>query len=465
VSYILYNNIIQQLTSISEPILLIGQTEKNLFLTSVLQQPYLCVLFDLKMLHDLVKIQQNTYKVVIFDNILSKLDYLHVLDLAKQLLTAGGHLYIIDNISQNLPTAQSQATPHIATYLIAQAQRSGFELIDNCVQNQLTLLQFKQQYSTRWRILPVTEQQKSDVQTLFKHVFNADMSDAMWQWKYGQQRGVAIGIYQQNEIVAHYGGMQRRLHYFAESRIGIQIGDVMVLPSERGRLTKHGAFFLSASTFAERHVGYATAHFLPYGFPNARHLKVAEKLDIYAKVDDVVDIVWDTAAVARQSTWQYVQVVDKPLVLQSVVNKLWRKMSRELAEQIALIRDWDYMQYRYLQRPDKKYTFLVIYNIFLQPVGLVVIAIELDCCRFMDYLGSLRHIPRVMHQICNYLQQQDIEQLSGWFSAAIAEHFAQSGGQVSATEIVLPTIIWGQGVDVEQIKQKWWLTTGDSDFL
>lgn len=462
-SYILYNKMIQQLTVISEPILLIGQTEKNLFLTSILQQPYLCVLFDLEMINDLVQIQQNTYKAIIFDNILSKLDYLHILDLAKQLLTADGHLYIIDNISQNLSTAQSQPTPHIAIYLIAQAQRSGFELIDNCVQNQLTLLQFKQQYSPRWRILPVTEQQKSDMQTLFKQVFNADMSNAMWQWKYGQQRGVAIGVYQQNKMVAHYGGMLRRLHYFGESHVGIQIGDVMVLPSERGRLTKHGAFFLSASTFAERHVG--SAHLLPYGFPNARHLKIAEKLDIYAKVDDVVDIAWDTLAVARQSKWQYVQAVDNPLVLQSVVNKLWRKMSRELQGQIALIRDWDYMQYRYLQRPDKKYTFLVIYNVFLQPVSLVVIAIESDYCRFMDYLGSLRHIPRVMHQICDYLQQQDIERLSGWFSAAIAEHFAQSGGQVSATEIVLPTIIWGQDVDVERIKQKWWLTTGDSDFL
>ncbi|WP_353572720.1 GNAT family N-acetyltransferase [Candidatus Albibeggiatoa sp. nov. BB20] len=462
---LIYENIGRLITTVNQPILLIGQAEKNPFLTLVIRQPYLSVLFDLDMLGDLIQVQANSYKIIIFDNILPQLDFLVVLDVAKQLLMPEGELYIIDKIAQDLPTVESHTTAQIAPYLIAQAQRCGFELLQNSEQKLLTFLQFKLQRNTRWRILPVTEQQKTATQALFKQVFGSNMSNDMWRWKYGQQRGVAIGVWQQDQMVAHYGGMQRRLSYFGEQRLGIQIGDVMVLATERGRLTKHGPFFLSASTFSERHVGYGTTHFLPYGFPNARHIKVAEKLSIYAKVDDVVDIGWDTAAIARESKWQYVKQLKKRKELNLVVNKLWDKMSNDLQQHIALVRDWEYVDYRYLQRPDKKYQFLVIYDVFLRPVGLVIIAIEPDFCRFMDYIGCLAHLPRVMHQICAYLQQQGIEHINGWFSAAIAEHFAQAGGEVSETEIILPTIIWGQGIEVENIKQRWWLTTGDTDFL
>ncbi|MCV6637489.1 GNAT family N-acetyltransferase [Candidatus Albibeggiatoa sp. nov. NOAA] len=460
-----YDNIATQLADIHEPILLVGHAEKNPCLSPLLHQPYINVLFDLELLNELIQTQANNYKLVVFDHILSKLDFLVVLDMAKQLLSSEGELYLVDNITQNAPTEESPSIPHIAPYFIAQAQRCGFELVLNSSQERFTLLQFKLQRSTRWRILPVAEQQKTAMLALFKQVFGSNMSNDMWQWKYGHHRGVAVGVWQQEQMVAHYGGMQRRLSYFGEHKLGMQIGDVMVLPTERGRLTKHGPFFLSASTFSERHVGYGTPHFIPYGFPNARHIRVAEKLGIYAKVDDVVDITWDTLTVARKSKWQYVKKLEQREELQSVVNKLWAKMYQELQQHIALVRDWEYIEYRYLQRPEKQYTFLAVYNVFGQPVGLVIIAIESDYCRFMDYIGCFQQIPRVMHQVCAYLQQQDIEHLGGWFSAAIAEHFARSGGQVSETEIILPTIVWGQGVEVEKIKQRWWLTTGDTDFL
>ncbi|MEK7991785.1 MAG: GNAT family N-acetyltransferase [Thiotrichaceae bacterium] len=462
---VIYESIDCLISPVNQSILLIACSEKNVLLSPIFHQSYLSVLFDLDLLDNLIKIQANSYKVIIFDKILSELDFLVVLDIAKKLLLPEGELYLIDNIEPALPTAQSHLTPHIAPYLIAQAQRCGFELIQNLTHNPLTLLKFKQQRSTRWRILPVTEQQKIAMQNLFQQVFGAKMSNDMWHWKYGQQRGVAVGVWQQEQMVAHYGGMQRRLSYFGEKRLGIQIGDVMVLPTERGRLTKRGAFFLSASTFSERHVGYGTAHFIPYGFPNARHIKVAEKLEIYAKVDDIVDIGWETAIIAKNTRWQSVKNIKNTKELQSVVNKLWRKMDKELKQHIALIRDWEYIEYRYLQRPDKEYTFLVVYDVFLRPIGLVIIAIEPNFCRFMDYIGCIADLSRVMPLVCTHLQQQQIERLSGWFSAAISEYFTQAGGQITETEIILPTIIWGQGVDVNEIKQHWWLTTGDTDFL
>jgi len=442
----------------SLPTLLFSDSEPVLH--EVAQYPLSAILHS-QSLENLTLSQHH--QQVIFDHALSQIDFLVLLNAATKLLPLQGKLVVIDVMKSKPPPEPKQVI--VTPYLIAQARRSGFELIAQKNDENVTGLEFQFQRHSRWTVLPVTAQYKLSMQTLFQQVFGSAMSDAMWDWKYGQQRGMAIGVWQQQELVAHYGGMQRRLSYFGTEQLGIQIGDVMVLPTERGRLTKHGAFFLSASTFAERHVGYASPYLIPYGFPNARHLKVAERLDIYAKVDDVVDIKWDIAQAAKQSPWYQIKAIQKPQYLKTIVDTLWHQMQCELKQQILLTRDWDYIDYRYNQRPDKAYTFLVVYNVLRQPVGLVIIAIEPDMCRFMDYIGCTRHLPRVMAKVCDYLQQQQIEKLSGWFSAAIAKYFIQAGGGVTATEIVLPTIIWSQGIDVKQIKQRWWLTTGDTDFL
>ncbi len=61
--------------------------------------------------------------------------------------------------------------------------------------------------------------------------------------------------------------------------------------AERGRLTRRGPFYLSATCFAEQYVGYGAA--LGFGFPNSRHVTIAQRLGIYQKLDDIIGLEWD----------------------------------------------------------------------------------------------------------------------------------------------------------------------------
>lgn len=63
---------------------------------------------------------------------------------------------------------------------------------------------------------------------LFEKIFKHKMSPEMWQWKYGSERCKAIGIWCENALIAHYGGMGRSVLYFGKPQMAVQIGDVMV---------------------------------------------------------------------------------------------------------------------------------------------------------------------------------------------------------------------------------------------
>jgi hypothetical protein len=403
---------------------------------------------EFSLLNELVSLGNN-YHIMLHCDLAGLLDFLLLLDYGRKLLINNGELIYITAIN----TENTE-------YLPAQAARCGFVLLELINKTNYKILKFSYKNNSKWHLLPV--QQDLPMRNLFAQVFGQTMSAQMWAWKYGQQRGMAVSAWKNQQMIAHYGGMKRRLSYFGQAKLGLQIGDVMVLTAERGHFTKHGAFFMVAASFAERHVGYHSPHILAYGFPNARHVKIAQHLDLYAKVDDIVDISWHTANYANNKYFTKTKTITSPK-LAKIINYLWPQMQTELKPYIAVIRDWQYIEYRYLQRPDKNYTFIVVYNLLFQPLGLVIIAIEANTCRFMDYLGKLANLTIVMAGVCNYLQQQGIMQLSGWFSAAIADYFVRTGAVQNATEIVLPSIIWTPGPN--PLQQCWWLTTGDTDFL
>jgi len=46
------------------------------------------------------------------------------------------------------------------------------------------------------------------------------MSPAHWHWKYAEGRGQAIGVWQDKELIAHYGGMTRTYCFLGSRKKG-----------------------------------------------------------------------------------------------------------------------------------------------------------------------------------------------------------------------------------------------------
>ena len=127
---------------------------------------------------------------------------------------------------------------------------------------------------------------------LFENTFHHSMTPATWQWKYGHHSGYQIGVWRDDQLIAHYGGCGRRILFFGQPQHAVQIADVMVNSNDRGILTKTGPFFLMAATFPERFVGYGKPFLVGFGFPNERAMKVAERHGLYAEVGCMTEFCW-----------------------------------------------------------------------------------------------------------------------------------------------------------------------------
>ena len=327
------------------------------------------------------------------------------------------------------------------------------------------LLKWQKGKTPRWQVTASTPEDQPAVCGLFKQVFKQPMSEALWAWKYAEGRGMATLGWKGQQLVAHYGGLLRDLRCFGQPRQGVQIGDVMVLPQERGVLTRQSAFFQTATTFPERYVGYGQQVYLGYGFPNFHAMKVAERLKLYAEVGRMAEIHW-TPIASRARLMSSIRVLSpEDANLAQWVDILWAEMADDLTQDIIGVRDWGYIQHRYCQHPEKNYQFLLVkHRISQKPLGLAIIWREGNECKLMDYIGSRQNLHTVLLQTRRMLHTWQVPTLTTWVSDNFKPLFLDAGGVEYPLDVRVPTSIWTQGISPETIKNHWWLMIGDTDF-
>ena len=321
--------------------------------------------------------------------------------------------------------------------------------------------------SSRWNITTVTENDKAAIRELFNEVFAPEkMSDALWEWKYADGRGLGIAAWRDGKIIAHYGAIIHEIHYFGQPKLAIQIADVMVLAKERGFLTRRGAFFLTASTFPEKYVGYGARFWLGYGFPTQRAMKVAERLGLYAPVGKMMQLAWQTAS-AKPHLWTRIcHLHQHKKKNKKIINKLWNNMADSLQKALVGVRDWSYVQHRYFLHPHKQYEVLLISKRFTnQALAVVVIRRENEICRIMDFIGDPKYLPETIKQIRRIAAVWGMEKVIVWITANFTKVFPQQDAEEHDLEIIIPHTIWSQAVPPEEIEGHWWLMGGDTDFL
>jgi SAM-dependent methyltransferase len=455
----------------------------------------------------------ESYDVILLQESAQYIQSLALFNKAYSLLAKQGFILIADEVSLRRTPIDVASLP-LLTYTLAQAQRCGFELteqvdlsaqaapsvdyllrviekhratlladLDSAVLDDLlnilreyqqkyrdgrygyVLLKFAKTKAPRWKITSVTPQDKEAIRALFSEVFAPEqMSDAHWEWKYGQERGLGIAAWHNGKMVAHYGAIIREIHYFGQPKLAIQIADVMVSAKERSRLTRRGAFFLTAATFPECYVGYGARTWLGYGFPTQRAMKIAEHLGLYAPVGKMIELRW-ASSTAKPYLWTRIRHLQPQQLEQNklIINRLWKKMASCLQQALVGVRDWDYVQHRYLLHPHKQYELLLVSRRFSgQALGIVVIHRQDETCRIMDIICDLKHLPEVIKQV--RCMASGMKQVIVWITENFVTAFPKPVEQHDL-DIQIPHSIWCQGVPPEDIEGHWWLMSGDTDFL
>jgi hypothetical protein len=151
------------------------------------------------------------------------------------------------------------------------------------------------QWATRWS----TFADLGGLQGLFEQAFNNPVLAERWNWKYQQAPTWGAVVLRDHEFAGFFGGMPRDMVHAGRSLLAVQIGDVMVKPSERGVLARRGPLFRAAAAyFSNMRALYPGVQFA-YGFPSQRHFDLGLKLGLYAPADAISQLAWPALAPAR----------------------------------------------------------------------------------------------------------------------------------------------------------------------
>jgi SAM-dependent methyltransferase len=462
---------------------------------------------------------KESFDVILLQESAQYINSLLLYNKSYDLLSSNGVVLLLDEFSLKRSAEYIVDNLHILTYNVAQAQRCGFNLseqIDLCkpaaptvdyllwvikkhraslvaylalqdgvLDNLLIALgEYKQKYHNgsygyfllkfskkpdlRWKITTVTAPDKDAVKILFNEVFQPEqMSDALWEWKYGQERGLGIAAWRDGKMIAHYGAIRREINYFGQAKLAIQIADVMVSVKERGSLTRQGAFFLTAATFPESYVGYGARFWLGYGFPSQRAMKIAEHLNLYAPVGKMIELRWQSNT-TKPHLWTRIRHLQPQHKKKNkkIINKLWMNMANSLKKALVGVRDWNYVQHRYFLHPHKQYEILLITRRFTnQALAVVVIHRQDETCRIMDFIGNPKYLPETIKQIRRMAGVWGMKTVIVWITANFSKVFPQQDAEEHDLEIIIPHTIWSKTVPPTEIEGHWWLMSGDTDFL
>lgn len=387
---------------------------------------------------------------------------------AFECLSVGGALVL------RLPASSDAITHSIGEqqigYLQAIAQRCGFEAIASSalprviVNGAVVVALRKVARPPRWRLVPLLPGDIDQFIDLFQEAFNTTISADLWQWKYGEGRGRSLLVRRAGKAVAHYGATLRSALFQGHPYTALQVCDVMVEPRERGVMTKKGATFLMTATFLEIYLGLQSFH-AAFGFPSRRSARLGEKLGLYAEVGKMMEMRWtampDRPRVRTRLRWlRPCNAADA-----MIVDRLWFRMSYDLREAIVVVRDWNYLKYRYFDHPHHKYEVILVTKRFSgAPLGIVVLR-KLDTeVELLDVVAPLKNLTLLVDHARRLTGRWELTTIFCWITKPHTGFLGERAAQVRDLDISVPTNAWVPGLPAEELRDKWWLMSGDTDF-
>ena len=228
-------------------------------------------------------------------------------------------------------------------------------------------------------IRDATPDDASGIRRLFERVFRQPLSEAQWRWKFEQNPDgwrATLGVLD-GEIVGHYAGWGARFALAGEPRLLYSVGDVATDPAVRALGGRRGVYREMTDAFYAAIAGQVP---FCYGFPNARALRVSERI-------------------VGSRTLFPVRIASVPLELfgpapadagagESVdesFDALWSEASRILPD--AAVRDRARVNWRFYARPDRYYRMVWRRAAGGAMTGWAALSVMDEVATVADYLG------------------------------------------------------------------------------
>lgn len=329
-------------------------------------------------------------------------------------------------------------------------------------------------------VMPGDEEAVTALHTL---VFGPAADAAWFAWKYGaateQGQGQAIGVWHDADLIAYCGGLPRTLWQRGERRNGLQIGDVMVHPQWRGILSRRGPFSQVSKTFYDSRLGteQSRAFQLGFGFPNARHLKLAVALGLLHDGGEMECLHWRVDPMGMDSlpwNWKWQTLDPSSERFANSVNDAWTVM-RASAQALSIgQRDAAYLRWRFAQRPPDvgtpaaaaRYRFFALHRRWSRTcAGVAVMDLRGGSAHWLDWVGPLSLMPLVSTACRQEAARAGAAEMLTWASPAVAKQLTGTG--ITQRELCAKIgIPCASDLKPEEVSGlRWWFMGGDTDFL
>lgn len=295
-------------------------------------------------------------------------------------------------------------------------------------------------------------------------------TESHWRWKYERNPLGTHSLVATNgagRIVGHVGGLPQRTWCRGETRTSVQAVDHMVDPEARRGLARISLFARLKRSWVEAYCGRHRA-FFGYGFPSAEDFRIGERFVRYAHVRPVWVLV--TRDLDRFPAPAGAVTAATSRTLPDGIGPLWARVREELV--LAVVRDRDYLAWRYLEHPDVRYEFVAALR-GGQLAGLAVVrrgGLADDVLLIADWLAPQADRDVRFALLCEvsaHARRLGLGAVACWFPAGISEFdgFQRLGFRVRYTPIVMAGRIWDPAVEMEEVRRSFYMTLGDIDYL
>ena len=142
---------------------------------------------------------------------------------------------------------------------------------------------------------------------------------------------------------------------------------------------------------------------------------------------------------------------------------LWLAMKESFTDSIIGVRDSQYLDYRFRQRPGLDYESVQLID-GDTVVALIVLRPHGEHYLIMDILCESALLGRVFNEISAHTQRQGRPAVF-WLSAGQVDRLGMEAVCVESLGIHIPCNRWTRGPSADQLQGAWWLTAGDMDFM
>ena len=317
--------------------------------------------------------------------------------------------------------------------------------------------------SSRWSVTDAAKASQQQKLELFHKAFGQQISEALWDWKYHSDDNDGSVVFEGDKLVAFNGAMPRRSLVRGRETLTVQLGDVMVAPETRGVLTRRGPFYLAAKYFLEQYVGQGKKYAYGFGFPHARSCRLGVKQGLYVDTDRIDQARWPAFS-ARMLRWRTVDLKSGHL---KYIDMLWQQMAADVSDLAIGVRDRQYIEHRYLNKPEQDYRIKLVFRRFaLKPCGLLVLKNHKDGSgtELIDFVSSRADAPSVIRVAQVLTAQMKQQWLFAWATPSVQTWLDETSPVIEPTEVVIPGNAVNDKEYALEVKDRWWLIGGDTDF-